>query len=119
MLTGDPPVPHTEDTARLGIPVGRIGPTRRRSPGKLRRPPAIAALIPAGSSAAGRAVHVTPGFQPDPMAGPAPGHSPARTPPGTRVRPSGSECRGTAGRGGKPGEAASKPSKLGSAGEPQ
>jgi hypothetical protein len=32
-------------TARLGIPVGSIGPTRRRCLDKLRRHPAIAALM--------------------------------------------------------------------------
>jgi RNA polymerase sigma factor (sigma-70 family) len=45
MLTADPPVPYAEISARLGIPVGSIGPTRRRYLGKLRRHPAIAALI--------------------------------------------------------------------------
>jgi len=38
-------VPYAEISARLGIPVGSIGPTRRRCLGKLRRHPAIAALI--------------------------------------------------------------------------
>jgi hypothetical protein len=33
--------------ARLGIPVGSIGPTRRRCLDKIRRHPAIAALISA------------------------------------------------------------------------
>ena len=45
ILTEDPPVPYTEISARLGIPVGSIGPTRRRCLDKLRRYPAIAALI--------------------------------------------------------------------------
>ena len=45
MLTADPPVPYAEISARLGIPVGSIGPTRRRYLDKLRRHPAIAALI--------------------------------------------------------------------------
>jgi RNA polymerase sigma factor (sigma-70 family) len=45
MLTADPPVPYTEISARLGIPVGSIGPTRRRCLDKMRRHPAIAALI--------------------------------------------------------------------------
>jgi RNA polymerase sigma factor (sigma-70 family) len=44
MLTADPPVPYTEISARLGIPVGSIGPTRRRCLDKLRHHPAIAAL---------------------------------------------------------------------------
>ena len=51
MLTADPPVPYAEISARLGIPVGSIGPTRRRYLGKLRRHPAIAALIDPGSDA--------------------------------------------------------------------
>jgi RNA polymerase sigma factor (sigma-70 family) len=51
MLTTDPPVPYAEISARLGIPVGSIGPTRRRYLGKLRRHPAIAALIDPGSDA--------------------------------------------------------------------
>ena len=45
MLTADPPVPYTEISARLGIPVGSIGPTRRRCLDRMRRHPAIAALI--------------------------------------------------------------------------
>ena len=45
MLTADPPVPYTEISARLGIPVGSIGPTRRRCLDKIRRHPAITALI--------------------------------------------------------------------------
>ena len=47
MLTADPPVPYTEISARLGIPVGSIGPTRRRCLDKIRRHPAIAALTSA------------------------------------------------------------------------
>jgi DNA-directed RNA polymerase specialized sigma24 family protein len=45
LLLQDPPVPYAEISARLGIPAGSIGPTRRRCLGKLRRDPAIAALI--------------------------------------------------------------------------
>ena len=45
MLTADPPVPYIEIGARLGIPVGSIGPTRRRCLDKIRRHPAITALI--------------------------------------------------------------------------
>ena len=52
MLIQDPPVPYAEISARLGIPVGSIGPTRSRCLDKLRRHPAIAALINTGSSAA-------------------------------------------------------------------
>jgi RNA polymerase sigma factor (sigma-70 family) len=45
MLITDPPVPYTEISARLGIPVGSIGPKRSRCLDKLRRDPAISALI--------------------------------------------------------------------------
>ena len=45
LLIEDPPVPYTEISARLGIPVSSIGPTRRRCLDQLRRHPAIAALI--------------------------------------------------------------------------
>lgn len=45
LLTADPPVSYAEISARLGIPVGSIGPTRRRCLEKLRRHPAITALI--------------------------------------------------------------------------
>ena len=47
LLTCDPPVPYTQISATLGIPVGSIGPTRRRYLDKLRRHPAITALITA------------------------------------------------------------------------
>ena len=52
MLIKDPPVPYAEISARLGIPMGSIGPTRRRCLDKLRRHPAIAALIDTDSGAA-------------------------------------------------------------------
>ena len=45
LLIADPPVPYAEISARLGIPVGSIGPSRGRCLDKLRRDPAIAALI--------------------------------------------------------------------------
>jgi len=45
LLIEDPPVPYAQISARLGIPVGSIGPTRRRCLQKLRRHPAITALI--------------------------------------------------------------------------
>ena len=45
LLIQDPPVPYAEIGARLGIPVGSIGPTRGRCLDKMRRHPAIAALI--------------------------------------------------------------------------
>jgi RNA polymerase sigma factor (sigma-70 family) len=48
MLLADPPASYTQISARLGIPIGSIGPTRRRCLDKMRRHPAIAALIGAG-----------------------------------------------------------------------
>jgi RNA polymerase sigma factor (sigma-70 family) len=45
LLIEDPPLPYAQISARLGIPVGSIGPTRRRCLQRLRRHPAIAALI--------------------------------------------------------------------------
>jgi RNA polymerase sigma factor (sigma-70 family) len=45
LLLEDPPTPYAEFSGRLGIPVGSIGSTRRRCLDKLRRHPAIAALI--------------------------------------------------------------------------
>jgi RNA polymerase sigma factor (sigma-70 family) len=45
LLIEDPPVPYAEISARLGIPIGSIGPSRSRCMDKLRRDPAIAALI--------------------------------------------------------------------------
>ena len=45
-------MPYAQISARLGIPVGSIGPTRRRCLDKLRRHPAIAALINAEAEAA-------------------------------------------------------------------
>jgi hypothetical protein len=44
-LITDPPVPYAEISARLGIPVDSIGPKRSRYLDKLRRDPAICALI--------------------------------------------------------------------------
>ena len=49
MLVADPPVPYAEISARLGIPVGSIGPTRRRCLDKLRQHPTITALVTAES----------------------------------------------------------------------
>jgi len=45
LLIADPPIPYAEISARLGIPIGSIGPSRRRCLEKLRRDPAIARLI--------------------------------------------------------------------------
>jgi RNA polymerase sigma factor (sigma-70 family) len=47
LLIEDPPVPYAQISARLGIPVGSIGPCRSRCLDKLRRYPAVAALIDA------------------------------------------------------------------------
>jgi len=53
MLAADPPVPYAEISAALGIPVGSIGPTRSRCLDRIRRHPAIAALIQATSGSPG------------------------------------------------------------------
>ena len=45
LLLEDPPAPYSQISARLGIPVGSIEPGRSRCLDKLRRDPAIAALI--------------------------------------------------------------------------
>ena len=51
LLIQDPPLSYAEISVRLGIPIGTIGPTRQRCLEKLRRCPAIAALInPEGAS---------------------------------------------------------------------
>jgi RNA polymerase sigma factor (sigma-70 family) len=50
LLIDEPPVPDTEISARLGIPVGGIGPARSRCLDKLRRDPAIAALTSGGTA---------------------------------------------------------------------
>jgi RNA polymerase sigma factor (sigma-70 family) len=47
LLAADPPLPYAQISARLGIPVGGIGPSRSRCLDKLRHHPAIAALIDA------------------------------------------------------------------------
>ena len=52
LLIKDPPVPYADISARLGIPVGSIGPNRRRCLDKLRHHPAIAALINAEAQVA-------------------------------------------------------------------
>jgi RNA polymerase sigma factor (sigma-70 family) len=45
LLAADPPVPYAAISARLGIPVGSIGPNRSRSLDRLRRDPAIVRLM--------------------------------------------------------------------------
>jgi len=52
LLIEDPPLPYSQISARLGIPIGSIGPSRRRCLDKLRRHPAIAALINAEPASA-------------------------------------------------------------------
>jgi DNA-directed RNA polymerase specialized sigma24 family protein len=52
LLITDPPVPYTEISATLGIPVGSIGPSRHRYLDRLRRDPAIARLTCAEAAAA-------------------------------------------------------------------
>jgi RNA polymerase sigma factor (sigma-70 family) len=52
LLAGDPPLIYAEISVRLGIPVGSIGPIRRRCLDRLRRHPAITALIDADADAA-------------------------------------------------------------------
>ena len=47
LLIQDPPVSYAEISARLGISIGSIGPIRGRCLDKLRRDPAIAALMDA------------------------------------------------------------------------
>ena len=49
LLIHDPALSYAEISTRLGIPVGSIGPTRRRCLDKLRCHPAITALINAGT----------------------------------------------------------------------
>ena len=52
LLIEDPALSYAEIIARLGIPAGSIGPSRRRCLDKLRRHPAITALINAGTKTA-------------------------------------------------------------------
>ena len=52
LLIADPPIPYAEISARLGIPIGSIGPSRARALERLRRHPAIAALISAEAATA-------------------------------------------------------------------
>ena len=49
LLIEDPALPYAEISARLGVPVGSIGPSRRRCLDKLRWHPADTALINAGT----------------------------------------------------------------------
>jgi RNA polymerase sigma factor (sigma-70 family) len=45
LLFADPPMPYTEISSRLGMPIGAIGPTRQRCLTRVRRIPSIAALL--------------------------------------------------------------------------
>ena len=49
LLIHDPALSYAEISARLGVPAGSIGPSRRRCLDKLRRHPAITTLINAGT----------------------------------------------------------------------
>ena len=60
LLIHDPPVPYAEISAKLGIPVGSIGPARGRCLEKLRRHPAIAALINAEARSAAGDIQARP-----------------------------------------------------------
>jgi RNA polymerase sigma factor (sigma-70 family) len=60
MLIQDPPVPHAEISAKLSIPAASIGPTCGRCLLRLRRYPAIAALINAEAPSTGDAMHAEP-----------------------------------------------------------
>jgi RNA polymerase sigma factor (sigma-70 family) len=60
LLLEDPPPSYATISARLGIPVGSIGPTRARCLHKLRRHPAVAALIHANTHTTAN----SPGQQP-------------------------------------------------------
>jgi len=46
MLFADPPVPYERIGAALGLPIGAIGPNRRRCLDRMRRSPALAGLEP-------------------------------------------------------------------------
>jgi RNA polymerase sigma factor (sigma-70 family) len=63
LLIQDSPVPYAEICARLGIPVGSIGPSRGRCLDKLRRDPAIAALINVETANAGVDINIQPTAQ--------------------------------------------------------
>lgn len=60
LLIEDPPVSYAEISARLAIPIGSIGPNRARCLAKLRRHPALAALLEAELHRAREDRHDTP-----------------------------------------------------------
>jgi len=75
LLTEDPPVPYAQINAILGIPIGSIGPRRRRCLDQMRCHPAIADLINAeGNSAKWEAGTGVPGAAAEGLsaAGPTP-----------------------------------------------
>ena len=49
VLVQDPPPSYAEVSARLGIPIGSIGPTRARALQRIRENPAVAAWIAAAA----------------------------------------------------------------------
>jgi RNA polymerase sigma factor (sigma-70 family) len=53
LLAADPPLSYAEISARLGIPIGSIGPSRSRCLAKLRRHPAITGLVDADAGLIG------------------------------------------------------------------
>jgi RNA polymerase sigma factor (sigma-70 family) len=53
LLIQNPPLPYATISARLNIPVGSIGPNRSRCLDRLRRDPAIAALLSTAAETAG------------------------------------------------------------------
>jgi RNA polymerase sigma factor (sigma-70 family) len=53
LLIADPPLSYTEISARLGIPIGSIGPSRSRCLARLRHHPAIAMLVDADAGLIG------------------------------------------------------------------
>jgi RNA polymerase sigma factor (sigma-70 family) len=63
LLLEDPPLPYAQISARLGIPAGSIGPSRARCLNKLRRHPAIAALINTEADTTQRELHDHPTVQ--------------------------------------------------------
>ena len=60
LLMADPPVPYAEISARLGISVGSIGPMRGRGLDRLRRDPAITALLNTETTSAAGEMHGQP-----------------------------------------------------------
>jgi RNA polymerase sigma factor (sigma-70 family) len=50
MLIGDPPLAYAHVSAKLGIPVGSIGPTRARCLGRLRRSPHLTGILGDGAT---------------------------------------------------------------------